>query len=128
MNRTTCRGALSVALLGIILLAAGTRGQEAKTGSGEEFFIIASMDQSKSQLLLKRPTEVTMLVKATDKTQYSDENGKPLHLSDLRAGDTVWVVSSKSGSSDGPTAIRVRKGPMTLTELHKYYLDYPEIK
>jgi len=105
---------------------ASTKVETAKTtASGEQFFIVASLDQSKSEILLKRPDEVTELLNATSKTQYFDENGKPLKLSDLRAGDTVWVISSGGAH---PTAIRIRKGQMSIAELHRYYLDYPEIK
>jgi len=105
---------------------ASTKVQTPKTtSSGEQFFIIASLDQSKSEILLKRPDEVTLLLNATPKTQILDENSKPLKLSDLRAGDTVWVTSSGGAS---PAAIRIRKGQMTVAELHHYYLDYPEIK
>jgi len=105
---------------------ASTKVETAKTTEkGEQFFIIASLDQSKSEILLKRPDEVTELLNATPKTQYFDDNGKPLKLSDLRAGDTVWVTSSGGAS---PTAIRIRKGQMTVADLHRYYLDYPEIK
>jgi hypothetical protein len=100
--------------------------QGKKTGTGEEFFIVASVDQAKSQFLLKRPTEVTLLVKVGDRTQYLDDKGKPIKLSDFRAGDTVWVTSS--GGGDEPTATRIRKGQMTIADLHRYYLDYPEIK
>lgn len=104
---------------------APTSTQPKKTPSGEEFFLVASIDQSKSEILLKRPSEVTLLLSATPKTQYLDESGKPLKLSDLRAGDTVWVISSGGAQ---PTAIRIRKGQMTIAELHRDYLDYPEIK
>jgi hypothetical protein len=62
----------------------------------------------------------------SEKTQYLDDKGKPLRLSDLRAGDTVWVVSS--AGQDGPSAIRIRKGQMTLAALHRESLDYPEIR
>src|SRR5208282_2826458 len=96
-----------------------------KTSAGEQFYIVASLDQSKSQLLLKLPSEVTMLMSVSDKTQIQDENGASLKLSDLRAGDTVWVASSGGAQ---PTAVRIRKGQMTLADLHRYYLDYPEIK
>jgi hypothetical protein len=99
--------------------------QNQKTGRGEEFFIIASVDQPRAQLLLKHPTEVTTLLNVAKTTQILDQNGKPLRLADLRAGDTVWVVSSSSGTS--ATATRIRKGPMTVAELHRSYLDYPEI-
>jgi hypothetical protein len=96
-----------------------------KTSAGEQFYIVASLDQSKSQLLLKLPSEVTMLMSVTGTTQIQDENGASLKLSDLRAGDTVWVVSSGGAQ---PTAVHIRKGQMTIADLHRYYLDYPEIK
>jgi hypothetical protein len=97
-----------------------------KSASGEAFFIVASLDLQKSQLLLKYPTEVTLLEKVTDKTQILDDSGKPLKLSDLRTGDTVWVTST--GTGDSTSAVRVRKGQMTVAELHRHYLDYAEIK
>lgn len=105
-------------------LAAATAGK--KTPAGEQFFIVASVDLQKSQLLLKHPTEVTLLAHVDDKTKYLDSAGKPIQLSSLRAGDTVWVTLSNGPS--GATAIRVRKGEMTVAELHRYYLNYPEIK
>jgi hypothetical protein len=105
-------------------LAAATAGK--KTSAGEQFFIVASVDLQKSQLLLKHPTEVTLLAHVDDKTKYLDSAGKPIQLSSLRAGDTVWVTLSNSSS--GATAVRVRKGEMTSAELHRYYLSYPEIK
>jgi hypothetical protein len=117
--------AIAAALLAGISLAAGADAQSKKTPAGEEFFLVASVDQSKSQFLLKRPSEVTLLMKVTDKTQYLDESGNAIHLSDFRAGDTVWVISS---GAPEPTASRVRKGRMTIADLHRYYLDYPEIK
>lgn len=105
---------------------ASTKVETPKTdSSGEQFYIIASLDQSKSEILLKRPDEVTLLLNATPKTQYFDETGKALKLSDLRAGDTVWVTSTGGAQ---PTAVRIRKGQMTIAELHRYYLDYAEIK
>jgi hypothetical protein len=97
-----------------------------KTAAGEAFFIVGSVDPSKSQILLKRPTEVTLLVKVDAKTQFLDDGGKPLAISDFRAGDTVWVTTS--GGGDQPEATRVRLGQMTVADLHRYYLDYPEIK
>jgi hypothetical protein len=100
--------------------------QDKKTSSGEAFFIVASVDQSKSQFLLKRPTEVTLLVKVDANTKYLDDSGQPLKSTDFRAGDTIWL--SSSGDGDDPTAVRIRKGEMTVAELHRSYLDYPEIK
>ncbi len=100
--------------------------KDVTTANGESFFIVASIDLAKSTLLLKRPTEVTLVVDVTDKTKFVDETGKAIKFSDLRAGDTVWMTSS--GDPAQPTAIRVRKGQMTAADLHRYYLDYPEIK
>lgn len=98
-----------------------------KTPEGEQFFIVASLDLQKSQLLLKYPTEVTLLVIINSATKFADESGKPLKLSDFRAGDTVWMVSSPDGQGEA-TAIRIRKGQMTAADLHRYYLNYAEIK
>jgi len=97
-----------------------------KTPAGEQFFIVASVDLQKSQLLLKYPTEVTLLVRTTDQTRLLDDAGMPIKLSDFRAGDTVWVTSA--GSGDSALATKVRKGQMTVADLHRYYLDYPAIK
>jgi hypothetical protein len=96
-----------------------------KNAVGEEFFIIASIDQSRSQVLLKHPSEVTELMQLTPNTKYLDENGKPIRMQNFRAGDTVWVVSSGSGPE--PNAAHIRKGQMTVADLHRYYLDYPVI-
>jgi len=98
-----------------------------KTASGEQFFIVASIDLQKSQLLLKYPTEVTLLVVVSGATKFVDETEKPLKLADFRAGDTVWMVSSPAAQGEA-TAIHVRKGQMTVADLHRYYLDYDEIK
>jgi hypothetical protein len=97
-----------------------------KTDTGEQFFIVASLDLQKQQLLLKYPTEVTLLVKATDQTKFVDDSGNAMKLSDFRAGDTVWLTSGKG--SDGAVALKVRKGQMTVADLHRYYLDYAEIR
>jgi hypothetical protein len=99
--------------------------QDKKTPTGEAFFIVASVDQSKSQFLLKRPTEVTLLVKVDANTKYVDDTGQPMKTTDFRAGDTIWLTST--GGGDEPTAVRIRKGQMTVAELHRSYLDYPEI-
>jgi hypothetical protein len=100
--------------------------------AGEQFFIIASVDQTRQELLLKRPTEVTLLMKTSDKTTFLDEMGRTMTLGDFRAGDTVWVAApgatASAGGSAEPTATRVRKGQMTVADLHKMYLDYAEIK
>lgn len=95
--------------------------QRAGAPSTEEFFIISSVDLKKNQLVLKRPTEVTVLIGVTDKTVCVDEKGKAVHLKDLRAGDTVFVASRRK--ADGELeAGRIRMGYMTLKEVHRRYL------
>lgn len=93
-----------------------------KTSAGEYFFIIGSVDQAQQQILLKWPTEVTLLLKVTPNTKFTSEAGKPLKFSDFRAGDTVWV--NYSGSGADASAITVRAGVMDVASLHKYYLNY----
>jgi hypothetical protein len=127
MNRLSRFLVISFAVLAAASLASRVQAQSKKASGGEEFFILSSIDPSKSQVLLKRPTEVTQLMKVTDKTVILDTTNKPLHLADLHAGDTAWVTSSGSDES-GPTALRIRKGPMTVELLHRYFLDYPVIK
>jgi hypothetical protein len=97
-----------------------------KTPAGEQFFIVASVDLQKSQILLKYPTEVTLLMRVDGSTKFADESGKPLKLSDFRAGDTVWVTSTNEKGD--VAALRVRKGGMTAADLHRYYLNYAEIR
>jgi hypothetical protein len=109
----------------VIFLATPAHSQERNSPRGETFYIVASVDQAKSQLLLKLPTEVTSIVDVGAKTQYVDEAGKGISLSALRAGDTIWLSTSGTKS---PVATGIRKGPMTVQELHRYYLDYAEIK
>lgn len=96
------------------------------TAAGEHFFIIGSVDQPQQQLLLKWPTEVTLLLKVTPDTKFVSEAGKPLKLGDFRAGDTVWVTYKGDGTD--ATAVHVRAGTMTVADLHKYFLDYAVIK
>ncbi len=106
-----------------------TNGVEAvgkPTAAGEYFFIIGSVDQAQQQMLLKWPTEVTLLLKVTPETKFTSESGKPLKFGDFRAGDTVWV--SYKGTGADATALHVRAGVMTVAALHQYYLDYPVIK
>jgi hypothetical protein len=100
--------------------------QEAKNSSGEQFFIVASIDRQNSQLLLKRPTEVTLLAKIDPSTKYFTDSGKSTALGTFRAGDTVWA--KLSGSGPEPTVVQMREGEMTMADLHKYYLDYAIIK
>ncbi len=113
----------SVILFGAI--ASPAHAQQAKRAAGstaEEFFIISSVDLKKNHIVLKRPTEVTVLIGVNDKTTCVNEKGKPVHLNDLRAGDTVFVTTRRD--SDGELmATHIRMGYMTLQEVHRRYLD-----
>jgi hypothetical protein len=84
-----------------------------------EFFIISSVDPAKQQVLVKLPTEVTQVMRVDAQTKYVDRNGRAIGLSDLRAGDTVFIMSRLT---DG-TAFEIRKGPMTISELQRRYLQ-----
>ena len=89
-----------------------------------EFFIVSSVNPPKQQVVVKRPTEVTQLVFVNAETRYADRNGKAIALSDLHAGDTVYIREKRD--SGGSIAIEIRKGPMTLDELRKRYLHTKE--
>ena len=122
MKSPTLRMTLAmIVLVFATLLATSAAPEHGKATAGGEFFIISSVDSSKKQLVLKRPTEVTELMAVTDSTVFVDERGKPLQFKELRAGDTVYVASSVR--RDGPpVALLIRRAPMTLEELHRRYL------
>lgn len=94
--------------------------QSGSVKSGENFFIISSVDIAKKQLLLKEPTEITELLQVNDKTRYTDKTGKAIQFADLRAGDTVYIRTTSTPA--GKVAVSIRKGPMTLQELQQRYL------
>lgn len=113
-------------LFAIVLVALPLRSEDKSKSAppaDEEFFIISSVDAQKQRIVLKRPTEVTELDQINEKTAYRDEQGKAIEFKNLRSGDTVYVASSR-----GPDAIRIasliRKGPMTVEELHRRYLPF----
>jgi hypothetical protein len=89
--------------------------------ASEEFFIVSSVNPARGTMVLKRPTEVTLTVRVTAKTRCSREDGKPMQLSDLRAGDTVFIALVPE-SSGALVASTVRQGVMTLPELQRRYL------
>jgi len=111
---------LFAALLSYTVFSGAQSGKAGVNTNGEEFFIISSVDITKKQLLVKQPTEITQLLQVNDKTRYTDKNGKAMQFADLRAGDTVYVRSA--GRSAARVAVSIRKGPMTVEELHRRYL------
>jgi hypothetical protein len=82
-----------------------------------EFFIVSSVDTSHARVVLKRPTEVTVVVTVPATTPIRTEHGQPLHLGDLRSGDTIYAVVNSAG-----VATSIRRGPMTMEELRRRYL------
>lgn len=117
-----CRFSVSFLLILWLSPCLCSQSSEPKSSTEvEQFFIISSVDSNKEQLVLKRPTEVTLLVRVNGRTAYSDEKGKPLQLNDFRAGDTVYVAL-RSGTQGPPVVTRIRKGLMTLDELRRRYL------
>lgn len=122
-SRRTLRILLSAMLVlwtGLPALAGAARAQKAQSRA-DRFYIISSVDAKKKQIVLKLPTEVTEVVEVTPATIYRDEKGKPLRFEDLRAGDTVYatVIQNAGGHL---TVVHIRRGPMTLEELHRRYL------
>jgi hypothetical protein len=89
----------------------------------DEFFIVSSVDVTRARLVLKRPTEVTVLMAVPATTTIVDEHGTPLHLPNLRAGDTIFVVDS-AGPTGGLVAVSIRRGAMTVAELHRRFLRF----
>lgn len=106
------RYVLNSALLAVVL-AVVLSGQTV-----DQFFIVSSVNPTKQQLLVKQPTEVTQLMRVDERTKYFDRNGKSIGLTDLRAGDTVFVVLR----ANSDIAREIRKGPMTVAELTRRYL------
>jgi hypothetical protein len=87
-----------------------------------DFYIVSSIAMAQKQIVLKLPTEVTLLVQTGAQSQFLDEQGKPLTLKDLRAGDTVFVVLQKP-TAGTPVVKTLQRGGMTVNELHKKYMS-----
>lgn len=106
-----------------LMLVAGVTKAETSQDElkrAESFFIVSSVDTKKHQIVLKLPTEVTEIVEVTSATTYRDEKGRPIKFEDLRAGDTVYVTLRRN-TKGGRTIVSIRRGPMTLEELHRRY-------
>ena len=116
---------LSAGLLSVLFASAMMGGGAASPtpDSKEEFFIVSSVDASKSTMVLKRPTEVTLTMRVTEKTRCRSEQGKPIRFTDLRAGDTVFIAADLD-SSGQLVASSIRQGIMTLPELRRRYLVF----
>jgi hypothetical protein len=112
--------------LAVLLAATATAAAAAAAGAtaaptADEFFIVSSIDAGRGRIVLKRPTEVTLVMHVTVRTLYRDERGKALRLADLRAGDTAYISYGRDVAGEA-TATLVRLGPMTVQELRRRYL------
>jgi hypothetical protein len=91
-----------------------------KISAGDEYFIVSSVDRAHNALILLRPTQIASTFQVTPKTQFFDDKGKALKLSDLRAGDTLFATFH--AKPDGTFEVdHIRKGMMTLEELRRRY-------
>lgn len=112
----------AIAVAGSLL--AGVCGGQSKspTKMSDDFYLISSVDRPHNMLVLMHPWQVTQTVSVTDKTQYLDDQGKPIKLTDLRAGDTIFATTHTDKGT--VTVDKIRKGVMTVSELRKRYLPY----
>lgn len=116
MTKTTIRRLL---VFGVLALAMALIAAEPP----DEFFIISSVDAAHSRLVLKRPTDGTVVLIVTDKTAIRGERGESLRLANLRSGDTIYVVAAAKTNGE-VTALAIRRGPMTVEQLHRRYLRF----
>jgi hypothetical protein len=110
-------------LLGFLVFAAlAVTVAKAAEPPRKEFFILSSLDTAHGRMVLKRPTEVTLVMRVNAQTAYRDEQGKPLAFKDLRSGDTGDITFRQEPGGE-PTALLVQLGPMTVQELERRYLN-----
>ncbi|HXQ96854.1 MAG TPA: hypothetical protein VN774_00315 [Candidatus Limnocylindrales bacterium] len=128
MNKFT-KVSLLGAIAAMILFAAGAVHAQKKPvaanhvapSASEEYFMVSSVDKAHNALIVLRPTQITATLIVNDKTQFADENGKPIKLADLRTGDAIFA-SFTTQAGGVLTATHVRKGMMTMAEMRKRYL------
>jgi hypothetical protein len=122
-NGFRCAAKSVLAVLTFAAAASPARAATPNPVITEEFFIVSSVDSGKGLMVVKRPTEVTLTMGLSEKTRCRDEQGKPIRAIDLRAGDTVFIASDRNASGQ-PVAASIRRGPMTVPELHRRYLRF----
>lgn len=124
MNKLSKVIASGAVVLGLLLsLAVFAPRAAAAVSRSDEFFVISSIDRSKNNLVLLQATEISEIMSIDPKTQFFDESGKPLKLTDLRSGDTVYIASHRN-SDGGVVADKVSKGTMTVADLRQRYVPY----
>jgi hypothetical protein len=125
MNKKLVSSALFAVLFAMFLstgtaaLAAGKAPHSRETRN--EFFIISEVRLKRQQLVLEMPTQITKVMFLNDKTVFENRKGQRLPLTDMRAGQTVYVNYVQE---DGKAvALTIRQGPMTVTILHDRYFN-----
>jgi len=127
MNRVAKFISFAVAILLALAVSAPAWAQaHPKNAQGEEFFIVSSVDLQKHQVVLMRPTQLTVVATIGPQTIYMGEKGQKLDVKAMKAGDTVWAII-KTERDGTVTAVRLRQGAMTVAELHKLYLSNSSI-
>ncbi len=122
MNKLTKQIFLGAFCAALMFLSISVHAQTTPAKPSDDFFVVSSVDRVHNALILLKPTEIAVVYQLSDKTQYFDENGKPLKLSDFHAGDTIFATSHSN--SDGTfTLDRIRKGDMTVNELRRRFPD-----
>ena len=110
-------------ILGAVLLLSLASVAGAAAPPAEEFFIVSSVDSDKGTIVVKQPTETTLTMRVTEKTRCVGLKGEAIRFTDLRAGDTVYIASTLTPAGP-PVASTIRRGPMTVEELHRRYLRF----
>jgi hypothetical protein len=124
MNRKLISGAIFT-VMAAMLLASTAPTALAATEAGvtrehrNEFFIVSEVNPKRHQLILEMPTQITMVMHLNKKTVFENRQGHRLPLTDIRAGDTVYVTYLREDGSS--TALTIRRGPMTVAILHTRY-------
>src|SRR5579864_8742674 len=125
MNRISRFISVAIATLVALAISMPVWAQaHPKNAQGEEFFIVSSVDLQKHQVVLMRPTQLTVVATIGPQTAYLGEKGQKLDVKAMKAGDTVWGIT-KPGPDGSVVAVRLRQGAMTPGELHKLYLRLP---
>ena len=127
MNRVAKFVSFAIGILLALAVSAPAWAQaHPKNAQGEEFFIVSSVDLQKHQVVLMRPTQLTVVATIGPQTSYVGEKGQKLDVKAMKAGDTVWAII-KTDRDGTVTAVRLRQGAMTVAELHKLYLSNSSI-
>ena len=125
MNKKLVTSAL-FAVIVAMLFSTGTAALAARKAvpareTRNEFFIVSEVRLKRHQLVLEMPTQITKKVLLNDKTVFENRHGQRLPLTDIRAGDTVYVTyAQEKGES---VALTIRQGPMTVAILHQRYFN-----